>query len=622
MNKTITDMKTTFIRTDTKNKRHLKLLSLKDMLQSVTVESYQKELEELRDFCRLDYSYATFRYMHRLPVIYPSAEMKTDKEGNLVMRHFNGLLTLTIGTLNNPEEVDSVKRMAAILPMTLLAVRGSSGRTVKVVVRVSRTDGTLPQNEEDAVRFCRQAYPLVCQLYEVAVRKAKTMDTLTVGPALRHELNSELLAGFRVTYDADPYMNVNASPLTVPDTLPVENTYQLTAESDDQQAEDEAGTVGKETRQLIKLLEKNYVFRMNQVMGYVEYRSKAEPYYPWQPVDERVQNTLAMKARLAGLNVWDKDINRYVKSNMIRNYNPIEEYLWEVRDKWDGRDHIGTLAATVPTDNPQWPKWFRTWFLGMVVQWLGRNPRYGNAMAPLLISRQGYNKSTFCKSLLPPELQWGYNDNLLLSEKKAVLQAMSQFLLINLDEFNQISPKVQEGFLKNLIQLASVKVKRPYGKHVEDFPRLASFIATANMTDILADPSGNRRFIGIELTGPINVNRRINYTQLYAQAMTLINQGEPYWLDEEQTKLVMQSNRQFQLSSSEEAFFMEYFQPATDEEEGQWMTVAAILREIKQHAGSAVKGDNVRRFGRYLANLPDLKSRHSRYGTEYLVVSR
>ena len=622
MNKTITDMKTTFIRTDTKNKRHLKLLSLKDRLQSVTVESYQKELEELRDFCRLDYSYATFRYMHRLPVIYPSAEMKTDKEGNLVMRHFNGLLTLTIGTLNNPEEVDSVKRMAAILPMTLLAVRGSSGRTVKVVVRVSRTDGTLPQNEEDAVRFCRQAYPLVCQLYEVAVRKAKTMDTLTVGPALRHELNSELLAGFRVTYDADPYMNVNASPLTVPDTLPVENTYQLTAESDDQQAEDEAGTVGKETRQLIKLLEKNYVFRMNQVMGYVEYRSKAEPYYPWQPVDERVQNTLAMKARLAGLNVWDKDINRYVKSNMIRNYNPIEEYLWEVRDKWDGRDHIGTLAATVPTDNPQWPKWFRTWFLGMVVQWLGRNPRYGNAMAPLLISRQGYNKSTFCKSLLPPELQWGYNDNLLLSEKKAVLQAMSQFLLINLDEFNQISPKVQEGFLKNLIQLASVKVKRPYGKHVEDFPRLASFIATANMTDILADPSGNRRFIGIELTGPINVNRRINYTQLYAQAMTLINQGEPYWLDEEQTKLVMQSNRQFQLSSSEEAFFMEYFQPATDEEEGQWMTVAAILREIKQHAGSAVKGDNVRRFGRYLANLPDLKSRHSRYGTEYLVVSR
>ena len=85
-------------------------------------------------------------------------------------------------------------------------------------------------------------------------------------------------------------------------------------------------------------------------------------------------------------------------------------------------------------------------------------------------------------SLLPPELQWGYNDSLVLSEKKSVLQAMSQFLLINLDEFNQISPKIQEGFLKNLVQLSSVKVKRPYGRHVEDLPRLASFIDGEWMT--------------------------------------------------------------------------------------------------------------------------------------------
>jgi predicted P-loop ATPase len=258
----------------------------------------------------------------------------------------------------------------------------------------------------------------------------------------------------------------------------------------------------------------------------------------------------------------------------------------------------------------------------MVVQWLGRNPRYGNSMAPLLISRQGYNKSTFCKSLLPPELQWGYNDNLVLSEKKAVLQAMSQFLLINLDEFNQISPKVQEGFLKNLIQLASVKVKPPYGKHVEDFPRLASFIATANVTDLLADPTGNRRFIGIELTGPINVSHRINYTQLYAQAMSLIDQGCQYWLDEEQTKLVMESNRQFQLRSPEEAFFHECFQIVAKEEEGQWMTAAAILHHMKRYAGSAVRGENVRSFGRFLSNLPEIISRHTRIGTEYLVAMR
>jgi len=615
-------MKTTFIRINKKNKRHVKLLTLKETLQTIGGDDYLEEIDQLRVFCRMSIQYADYRYMHRLPIVFPSAEMKADKEGNLTMQRFNGLLTLSIGTIASEKEAYSVKQMVAMLPTTVMAVRGSSDRTVKVVVRVSRPDGTLPSTEDEAVRLCRQAYPLVSQLYEVVVRRAKTMNTLAVGPARRHDFSGELLAGFRITRDPSPYTNANASALLVPEDLTVETTYQPSTTDGDAQPEPSDDKVSKETRQLIELLDRNYAFRRNRVMGYVEYHSKTKDYDLWQPVDERVQNTLAVEARLAGLNVWDKDINRYVKSNMIRPYDPIDDYLWEVRDKWDGRDHIGLLAATVPTANKHWPQWFRTWFLGMVAQWLGRNPRYGNAMAPLLISRQGYNKSTFCRMLLPPELQWGYNDNLVLSEKKAVLQAMSQFLLINLDEFNQISPKVQEGFLKNLIQLASVKVKPPYGKHVEDFPRLASFIATANMTDILADPSGNRRFIGIELTGPIDVNHRINYRQLYAQAITLINQGEPYWLDDQQTKLVMESNRQFQLRSPEEVFFHECFRPATNEDEGQWMTTAAILYQVKHYAGSAVRGDNVRSFGRFLANMPELRSRHSRNGTEYLVISR
>ena len=43
---------------------------------------------------------------------------------------------------------------------------------------------------------------------------------------------------------------------------------------------------------------------------------------------------------------------------------------------------------------------------------------------------------------------------------------MAQMLLINLDEFNRISPQKQQGFLKNIVQLPSVKVKRPYASRV------------------------------------------------------------------------------------------------------------------------------------------------------------
>ena len=142
---------------------------------------------------------------------------------------------------------------------------------------------------------------------------------------------------------------------------------------------------------------------------------------------------------------------------------------------------------------------------------------------------------------------------MILSEKRQVLQAMSQFLLINLDEFNQISPQVQQGFLKNLLQLPTVKIKPPYGSHVQEFPRLASFIATSNMTDILSDPSGNRRFLGVELTGPIDVSGRLNYEQLYAQAMQALERGEKSYFDAKETAIIMQHNRQlsrFPLSSN------------------------------------------------------------------------
>ena len=83
---------------------------------------------------------------------------------------------------------------------------------------------------------------------------------------------------------------------------------------------------------------------------------------------------------------------------------------------------------------------------------------HGNSVAPLLISRQGYRKSTFCKRLLPEALQWGYNDNLVISEKQNTLRAMTQSLLINIDEFNALSAKTQDGFLKNVMQQTSSSV--------------------------------------------------------------------------------------------------------------------------------------------------------------------
>ena len=213
----------------------------------------------------------------------------------------------------------------------------------------------------------------------------------------------------------------------------------------------------------------------------------------------------------------------------------------------------------------------------------------------------------------------GIQRQYLLSEKKSVLQAMSQFLLINLDEFNQISPKVQEGFLKNVVQLASVKVKPPYGKHVENFPRRASFIATANVSDILTDPTGSRRFLGVELTGPIDVKKTINHSQLYAQAVALLRQGVPHWLDEEQTQQVVEWNRQFQHRTPEEMYFAECFEIVENEKEGLWMSATAIFERIRKYAGSGLKDCNLLKFSHVLANIEGIRRIKSNKNSMYLV---
>ena len=377
---------------------------------------------------------------------------------------------------------------------------------------------------------------------------------------------------------------------------------------------------GSETSLLIRFLQEHYEFRYNLMTGYAEYRQQGGN--AWTPVGDREVNTLTMKARLEGINIWNSDTKRFVWSHMVTDYHPVNSYFERVKDTWDGQDRVTPLALTVKTNCRQWTEWFHRWMLAMVAQWTGKNTVYGNSVAPLLISGQGFHKSTFCKSLLPPELSWGYMDNLLIAEKKQVMQAMNQMLLINLDEFNQISPTIQTGFLKNVIQLSTVKMRRPYGNHVEDFPRMASFIATTNMTDVLSDPTGNRRFICVELTQPVDVSIPPCHDQLYAQLLHELEQGERYWFDEADTRHIIEHNRQYLLKNPIEDYFSKFFEVTTDEEKGEYMNATAIYDFIRRRIGSSVPQKGVINFGRMLANINGIVRRRSNRGSEYLVALR
>ena len=437
-----------------------------------------------------------------------------------------------------------------------------------------------------------------------------------------------LKSDFLFTQDVIPYYHAEAVALRLPkqvfhNTMMGVENFQQVVDNSNMVVDKNSKTLGGSILQMIHFMCGKYKFRYNAMMQCTEYLDLNREWCGYQPVDGRVQKRMTLEVQLQNIRVSIKDVRNYLESDYIETYNPVEAYLLDCYGKWDGQDHIRALARTVPTANPYWEDWFYTWFLGMVSQWNGYgNRQYGNSVAPLLISRQGYNKSTFCRRLLPEELQWGYTDNLQLTEKRQVLQAMSQQLLINLDEFNQISPKIQQGFLKNIIQLPNVKLKPPYGSHVKEFPRTASFVATSNMEDILSDPSGNRRFLGIELTGPIDVSVRPNYQQLFAQALAALQAGEKSYFDVEQTRLVMESNKVFEVVEPVEQYFHLYFGLTDDEEKGKYMTAAEIFALLKKKLGSSLELKSLISFGRKLSNIDGITRKRFKDGLKYLVVCR
>lgn len=695
----------TLIETNKKNKIHLSLIDIKDMLALFATDSTKPSIADIRlRIPLLKKDEIENQTIQQIPLIYPAAEFKKDKADNILFKSSNGLLLLSADNLKDNEDVQNIKHLAAQLPMTYLAVEGIDGRCVKILARIALKDNSLPTDEESARKLYKTALPQAIKLYSAMLPTQLSADSC------------DLSASFRRTLDSTTYYNIEATPLLIDIEASTQNTANPTAlstkiststdkpfvqtdyskyadneflysqavqhvrnkmkislgeeDTDNfayfsalasqlciiQMPKEEAIThifnhswdkekkdvirtivdasyeenkpkaeqnpafkIRKSVRDMVDFLLSKYVFRYNTVMGYTEYRPNNSYVHPYLPADTRVINRFALEARLAGIDVWTNDITRYIQSDFIPNYNPITEYLDQCQGKWDGRDRIRELARTVPTDNPNWEDWFYTWFLAMVNQWSSTSyARYGNSVAPLLISEQGYNKSTFCRNLLPPELRWGYNDNLQINEKKQVLQAMSQFLLINLDEFNQVSPDLQQGFLKNVIQLATVKIKRPYGKQVEEFPRTASFIATSNMSDILTDPTGNRRFIGVEMTGPIDTSYIINYEQLYAQALKAISSGERTYFDAVQTKLIMDNNDQFAKHSDVESYFLSNYQEGNTEE-STWKTAADIYKEIMDEAKSTLKPTTITLFGRFLSGIAKLPRKRSNRGTIYSV---
>lgn len=631
------------------------------------------------------------------------------RRGVWLLRHYSGIVMLSVENVFNEEAAAAVKRAAATLPMTLMAFRGSSGMSVKILVWVQTPEGvTLGTEPEEVLAFHRAAYTQMATLY----------DAILPQPVWRRR-DIELTNHFMLSLDDDLLLCPQASPATVdaslvlpkPKSKEEQDTYvqellqqvppdrnfrdyydwrwQMAVDAVYAEA-DKAGRdlmqEGRESllqlltakcfelhiplpearaRMLVKVwdvknaevaryvnnyyerqspaadldpkvargmgglerwLVKNYDFYQNIITGGVFFRPR-NTFADWQLVGKREIATMTVEAQRLGLNVNVGHIKNYVYSSFIPQRDPVAELLKRVgRMTWDGKDRIEALARLVPTDLKEWPRWFHVWFCAMVNQWSGGDGLHGNACAPLLVGAQAAGKSRFCRALLPPELRWGWIEKVDFSNEVKVMRAMSQFLLMNIDEFNQTGSNVQRGTLKNLMQLPDIRVPKPYAGVFETLPRRASFIGTCNPTEVLADESGNRRFICVQVLpgARIELPVQIQYNQLYAQAVQELRQrrehperfadddprGRTFFTrDEEQA--ILRHNRRFEQSSLAVELFDSLFEPISTPkpkrvDDGTLeLTRAEILERVEKASHKHFSEDDRRRLYAHLRQLTD-----------------
>jgi predicted P-loop ATPase len=384
-------------------------------------------------------------------------------------------------------------------------------------------------------------------------------------------------------------------------------------------------SVPEETIQMMKteiFLNSNYDMRKNLLTGVAEYREKFSDDQRFQPLTDEVRNDMTMRATELGLKSWDRDVNRFIDSTRIEQYDPVNTWLDKL-PKWDGHDYIKELAKRVPTDQPHWEKYLRMWLVGMVAQWRESDKQLtGNALTPLLIGRQGCGKTRFCKILLPQELRDYYNDKLNFKNEFDLNIALTSFALINIDEFDKTTNS-QQIVLKYLLSSSDVKFRPPYGKTIKFYRRYTSFIGTTNQLKPLVDPTGSRRFVCVGVTGNINFEDTLNHEQLYAQALHLFNQKERFWLEDDEIQTLIAENEPFQKLNDLVEMIGETFRRPKDTEQGKWWSLGDISTLLSQRYANFDPETPFRKIGNALNDVQfNFKSKRTMKHMEYWLIEK
>lgn len=218
------------------------------------------------------------------------------------------------------------------------------------------------------------------------------------------------------------------------------------------------------------------------------------------------------------------------------HYHPIKDYLKKV--EWDGEKRVDTLLIDYlgAEDNLYTREATRKMLVGAV----GRIFRPGVKfdLIVTLVGEQGCGKSTIIKKL---GQQW-FSDTFMTVHGKEALEQIQGAWMIEIAELSGFR-KAEVEAIKHFMSKQEDTFRPAYARESETYQRQCVFVATTNRNDFLKDPTGNRRFLPIDLY-PVNKTKSVwnDFTQyeidqVWAETVEMYNAGEPLFMSKKATEL-------------------------------------------------------------------------------------
>ncbi len=282
-------------------------------------------------------------------------------------------------------------------------------------------------------------------------------------------------------------------------------------------------------------------------------------------------------ANMNGQNApWYADfVHEIGRANPI---NPVRE--WIVSKKWDGKDRLPDIFATVQAE-PDYPDAFKClllerWLLSTVAAVVKEDFRTRGVLT--LQGPQGCGKTTWIAALVPAGLRTQFtklDHHLDAHNKDSVFTAVSHWI-VEIGELDS-SFKKDIARLKGFLTNDCDKMRLPYAKAPIEMARKTVFAASVNETNFLVDQTGNNRFWTIPVS-QLDYEHGIDMQQLFAQLAEQIEAGAHWWLTPAEEKQLEEHNTRFKAVSVIEERLLEQIE--TEPGQLRYMTAIEVLRAL------------------------------------------